>query len=231
MYAHVYDQGVKHTWIRSCNMSIDTLSGCYNRFVLYMDPNSVRRKTTHTLTHTHTHTHTQTHTQHLMSTRSCNLSIEKLSSGWTARLILHVRTMCSQLRKFYPRSDCTLGSGARTQHPAQTSLHHLSARRQMCAQEATGPGSKTFLLRAICDCRHRKCARLVLRLLSHRLAPLPRSALRYHLGGPQPPQVPPSAPPSSFSNPSSALPLRGSRLHHGRPRGPRRHGILHTLRP
>jgi hypothetical protein len=51
-----------------------------------------------------------------MSTRSCNLSIEKLSSGWTARLILHVRTMCSQLRKFYPRSDCTLGSGARTQH-------------------------------------------------------------------------------------------------------------------
>jgi hypothetical protein len=116
MYAHVYDQGVKHTWIRSCNMSIDTLSGCYNRFVLYMDPNSVRRKTTHTLTHTHTHTHTQTHTQHLMSTRSCNLSIEKLSSGWTARLILHVRTMCSQLRKFYPRSDCTLGSGARTQH-------------------------------------------------------------------------------------------------------------------
>jgi hypothetical protein len=33
-----------------------------------------------------------------------------------ARLILHVRTMSSQLCKSYPRSDCTLGSGARTQH-------------------------------------------------------------------------------------------------------------------
>ena len=39
MYAHVYDQGVKHAWIRSCNMSIDTLSGCYTCFVLQMDPN------------------------------------------------------------------------------------------------------------------------------------------------------------------------------------------------
>jgi hypothetical protein len=39
-----------------------------------------------------------------------------MTSGWTARLILHVRTMFSQLRKSYPRSDCTLGSGARTQH-------------------------------------------------------------------------------------------------------------------
>ena len=68
MYAHVYDQGVKHTWIRSCNMSIDTLSGCYNRFVLYMDPNSVRRKTTHTLTHTHTRTHKHTHTHTNMHT-------------------------------------------------------------------------------------------------------------------------------------------------------------------